>query len=84
MTKTVFEQVCGELVDGDKVQNIQLRLTICELLGQGLTPVNRAITNIKLAEGCAVQDGSYTLRYCWGGGQEEQCVRIRHGMLISG
>jgi hypothetical protein len=80
MSKTVFEQISGDLVDGANVQTVQLCLTICEQSGS----IDRALAKIELARGHATQDGNYTLRYRWNGRLEEDRVQIKYGVLIAG
>ena len=85
MTTTQLEQVWGTLEGGGRTYNVQLNLTVKELWGQGKMPDDRTVSRIELSKmsGLAVEDGSYTLRFIFGGTQEQHSVRVEGGVLLS-
>lgn len=88
MSKTVFEQIWGELIrDGKTVQRVKLDLTVRELyVDERAEPIGRAIVRMSLSATSAreVEDGNYTLRFTFNGKQEEHAMRARGGTLLAG
>ena len=88
MTTTRDEQVWGELLrDGKVVYRVLLDLKVKELrVDESPMPIDRAIGRIALSRmsGIVVENGDYTLRFPFDGGQEERPVRVEGGTLLSG
>jgi hypothetical protein len=76
----------GELEGGGNRRTVQLDVTVKELYGnESPYPVNSAISEIKLSPSAGnIPDGNYTLRYSYGGKQEQTAVRIKVGVLLAG
>jgi hypothetical protein len=75
-------RIPAELIQAGKTWDVQLDLEVAELWTNN-TLVDRAISRIALAPGQTVQDGDFTVRYTFDGRQEEQPVRVKHGILLS-
>jgi hypothetical protein len=50
-----------------------------------MTPLDRVVTHATLSStsGIVLEDGNYTLRYCFNGTLEEHAVRVEDGTLLS-
>ena len=87
-SKTVIEQIRGELLQHDKtVYMPELVLTVKEMYAnETSSPVNRALARVALGRmsGLSVTDGEYRLRYTFDGRLEEHSVRVQNGVLLSG
>ncbi len=85
-SKTVFEQISGELVrEGKLPYPVKLDLKIKELfVNESSSPVSRAIATMDLARiSGRVEDGNYLLRYVFAGEQQEGAVRVQYGRLLA-
>ena len=86
MKKTVVDQVLGQLAGEGKTYNVKVDLTVKESwVAESMTPLDRVVTHATLSStsGIVLEDGNYTLRYCFNGTLEEHAVRVEDGTLLS-
>ena len=86
MKKTAVDQVSGQLAGGGKTYNVKVDLTVKETwVAESMTPLDRVVTHATLSStsGILLEDGNYTLRYCFNGTLEEHAVRVEDGTLLS-
>jgi len=84
MPTITSEVVSGELIGTNKSYSVSLRLTIQETWSnQSDRPVARAILKAEPLSLSGVEEGSYTLRFLFGGKYEEQTVRIHYGFMLA-
>lgn len=77
-------RVWAKLWNENHSYDVQLSLEIRELRESGSPfPIDRTVSRITLLGGIAVQDGTYTLEYDFGGKQYKDTVRVSDGELLS-
>ena len=84
--KTTVDQVLGQLAGDGKTFNVKVDLTVKETwVAESMTPLDRVVTHATLSStsGIVLEDGNYTLRYCFNGTLEEHAVRVEDGTLLS-